>query len=135
MAERKAGKDFLQAMVNPLAIILSSPRFLYLVNPSTNDKENNRALDGLSLANRLSFLWSGSPDQELLELARNGSLLNKSVLLEQAERLMSNAGQKISTRGLSANGCIWIAWMALAELTVLPSLNGCIHPLRKAGTC
>ena len=91
-AERKAGKNFLQAMVDPLAIILSSPRFLYLVNPSTNDTQNNRALDGLSLANRLSsFLWSGPPDQELLELARNGSLLKKSVLLEQTERLLSNA--------------------------------------------
>ena len=91
-AERKAGKNFLQAMVDPLAIILSSPRFLYLVNPSTNDTENNRVLDGLSLANRLSsFLWSGPPDQELLELASNGSLLKNSVLLEQTERLLSNA--------------------------------------------
>ena len=34
-AERKAGKNFLEAMVDPLAMILSSPRFLYLVNPST----------------------------------------------------------------------------------------------------
>ena len=91
-AERKAGKNFLQAMVDPLAIILSSPRFLYLVNPSTNNKQNNRTLDGLSLANRLSsFLWSGPPDQELLQLASNGSLLKKSVLLEQTERLLSNA--------------------------------------------
>ena len=111
MAERKAGKDFLQAMVDPLAMILSSPRFLYLVNPSTNDKENNRALDGLSLANRLSsFLWSGSPDQELLELARNGSLLNKSVLLEQAERLMSNARAKNFHKGFISQ------WMHLDRL-------------------
>ena len=49
MAERKAGKNFLKAMVDPLAMILSSPRFLYLVNPSNDDKQNNRALDGLSL--------------------------------------------------------------------------------------
>ena len=91
-AERKAGKNFLQAMVDPLAIILSSPRFIYLVNPSNDNKQNNRALDGLSLANRLSsFLWSGPPDQELLQLASNGSLLKKSVLLEQTKRLLSNA--------------------------------------------
>ena len=52
-------------------MILSSPRFLYLVNPSNDDKQNNRALDGISLANRLSsFFWSGPPDQELLELAK-----------------------------------------------------------------
>ena len=91
-AERKAGKSFHEAMVDPLAMILSSPRFLYLVNPSTEEKQNNRVLDGISLANRLSsFLWSGPPDQELLKLARNGSLLEKPVLLKQTERLMSHA--------------------------------------------
>ena len=110
-AERKAGKNFLQAMVDPLAIILSSPRFLYLVNPSTNDTQNNRALDGLSLANRLSsFLWSGPPDQELLELARNGSLLKKSVLLEQTERLLSNARAENFHKGFISQ------WMHLDRL-------------------
>ena len=110
-AERKAGKNFLQAMVDPLAIILSSPRFLYLVNPSTNDTQNNRALDGLSLANRLSsFLWSGPPDQELLELAKNGSLLKKSVLLEQTERLLSNARAENFHKGFISQ------WMHLDRL-------------------
>ena len=110
-AERKAGKNFLQAMVDPLAIILSSPRFLYLVNPSNNDTQNNRALDGLSLANRLSsFLWSGPPDQELLELARNGSLLKKSVLLEQTERLLSNARAENFHKGFISQ------WMHLDRL-------------------
>jgi hypothetical protein len=110
-AERKAGKNFLQAMVDPLAIILSSPRFLYLVNPSNDNKQNNRALDGLSLANRLSsFLWSGPPDQELLQLASNGSLLNKSVLLEQTERLLSNARAENFHKGFITQ------WMHLDRL-------------------
>ena len=110
-AERKAGKNFLQAMVDPLAIILSSPRFIYLVNPSTDNKQNNRALDGLSLANRLSsFLWSGPPDQELLQLASNGSLLKKSVLLEQTERLLSNARAENFHKGFISQ------WMHLDRL-------------------
>ncbi|MDA7756921.1 DUF1592 domain-containing protein [Opitutales bacterium] len=111
MAERKAGKNFLKAMVDPLAMILSSPRFLYLVNPSNDDKQNNRTLDGISLANRLSsFLWSGPPDQELLELARNGSLLKKSVLLEQTERLMSHARAENFHKGFISQ------WMHLDRL-------------------
>ena len=111
MAERKAGKNFLKAMVDPLAMILSSPRFLYLVNPSNDDKQNNRALDGLSLANRLSsFLWSGPPDQELLELARNGSLLDKSVLLKQTERLISHARAENFHKGFISQ------WMHLDRL-------------------
>ena len=111
MAERKAGKNFLKAMVDPLAMILSSPRFLYLVNPSTDDQQNNRILDGISLANRLSsFLWSGPPDQELLELARNGSLLKNSVLLEQTKRLMSHARAENFHKGFISQ------WMHLDRL-------------------
>ncbi len=110
-AERKAGKNFLNAMVDPLAMILSSPRFLYWVNPSNNDQQNNRALDGISLANRLSsFLWSGPPDQALLKLASNGSLLEKSVLLEQTERLMSNVRAENFHKGFMSQ------WMHLDRL-------------------
>ena len=110
-AERKAGESFLEAIVDPLALILSSPRFLYLVNPSTDDKQNNRALDGISLANRLSsFLWSGPPDKELLELARNGSLLEKPVLLKQTERLMSHARAENFHKGFISQ------WMHLDRL-------------------
>ena len=32
-------------MVDPLALILSSPRFLYLVNPDIGEEEGTRALD------------------------------------------------------------------------------------------
>ena len=110
-AERKAGKSFHEAMVDPLAMILSSPRFLYLVNPSTEEKQNNRVLDGISLANRLSsFLWSGPPDQELLKLARNGSLLEKPVLLKQTERLMSHARAENFHKGFISQ------WMHLDRL-------------------
>ena len=110
-AERKAGKSFLEAMVDPLAMILSSPRFLYLVNPSTEEKQNNRVLDGISLANRLSsFLWSGPPDQELLKLARNGSLLEKPVLLKQTERLMSHTRAENFHKGFISQ------WMHLDRL-------------------
>ena len=110
-AERRAGKSFHEAMVDPLAMILSSPRFLYLVNPSTEEKQNNRVLDGISLANRLSsFLWSGPPDQELLKLARNGSLLEKPVLLKQTERLMSHARAENFHKGFISQ------WMHLDRL-------------------
>ena len=48
--------------MDPLALILSSPRFLYLVNPDIGEEEGTRALDAVWLANRLAaFLWSGPP--------------------------------------------------------------------------
>ena len=93
--QRSEGKSFREAMVDPLALILSSPRFLYLVNPDIGEEETTRALDAVSLANRLAaFLWSGPPDEELMRVAADGSLLDDAVLLEQTERLLSHPRAK-----------------------------------------
>ena len=105
--QRGDGKNFRDAMVDPLALILSSPRFLYLVNPDIGEEEGTRALDAVSLASRLAaFLWSGPPDEELMRVAMDGSLLDEAVLLEQTERLLVIRARRSSTRDLSANGCI-----------------------------
>ena len=63
--ERKAGKGFKGAIIDPLALILSSTNFLYLLENSDDEK-----LRVKSVANRLSyFLWSSPPDSRLMELA------------------------------------------------------------------
>ena len=94
-SQRGNGKSFREAMVDPLALILSSPRFLYLVNPDIGEEETTRALDAVSLANRLAaFLWSGPPDEELMRVAKDGSLLNEAILLEQTERMLGHPRAK-----------------------------------------
>lgn len=93
--QRTEGKDFREAMVDPLALILSSPRFLYLVNPDIGGEKTTRALDAVSLANRLAaYLWSGPPDEELMRVATNGSLLDEAILLEQTERMLGHPRAK-----------------------------------------
>ena len=109
--QRSDGKSFRQAMVNPLALILSSPRFLYLVNPDIGEEEGTRALDAVSLANRLAaFLWSGPPDEELMSAAADGTLLEESVLLEQTERMLSHPRAKNFYEGFISQ------WMHLKRL-------------------
>ena len=110
-AQRSAGKSFREAMVDPLALILSSPRFLYLVNPEAEEEEATPALDAVSLANRLaSFLWSGPPDEELMGVAVDGSLLDEAVLLEQTERLLSHPRANEFYWGFTSQ------WMHLSRL-------------------
>ena len=70
---RAAGRPFREAVTEPLAVVLSSPHFLYLAEPT--QAQQRRQLDGLELASRLSyFLWSGPPDDALLALAQSGEL-------------------------------------------------------------
>ena len=58
-------------------------------------KKRGLALDAVSLANRLAaFLWSGPPDEELMRVAADGSLLDDAVLLEQTERMLSHPRAK-----------------------------------------
>ncbi|MEM7697264.1 MAG: DUF1592 domain-containing protein [Verrucomicrobiota bacterium] len=85
---RRQGMKWLDALIEPLAIILSSPTFLYLVESGEGDSET---LSDLELANRLAyFLWSAPPDPELLDLARAGKLADPVELRRQTDRLLSD---------------------------------------------
>ena len=84
---RREGNKFKTAIVEPLAIVLSSPSFLYMVE-SSGRQEPLRAHE---LATRLSyFLWSTSPDRELIELADSGKLTDSHILHEQTERMIAD---------------------------------------------
>ena len=78
-----------KAIVEPLAIILSTPSFLYLNEPLKDKKA--KQLNDLELANRLSyFLWSSPPDYTLMKLARMNQLHKPANLRLQVERLLAD---------------------------------------------
>lgn len=80
--------SFEEAMKETLAMVLISPPFLYLVEPSQDKK---RDLDDWELASRLSyFLWSTMPDQELFDLAASRQLSRPAVLAAQVERMLQD---------------------------------------------
>jgi hypothetical protein len=75
------------AMRETLAMVLISPDFLYLTEPSSK----KRLLTDFELASRLSyFLWSTMPDPELIGLAENQRLRDPSVLAKQVTRLLEH---------------------------------------------
>jgi hypothetical protein len=82
---RKAGDKPVAALKETLAVVLASPMFLYLVEPSPDEKR--RSLTSAELATRLSyFLWSAPPDAEL----RNSDLSKPEVLATQTNRLLDD---------------------------------------------
>jgi uncharacterized protein DUF1592/uncharacterized protein DUF1588/uncharacterized protein DUF1587/uncharacterized protein DUF1585/uncharacterized protein DUF1595/cytochrome c len=86
---RKAGDKHSAALKETLSVVVSSPMFLYLAEPSAADKR--RPLTGIELATRLSyFLWSAPPDAPLQSLARSGELMMPEVLTAQTERLLND---------------------------------------------
>jgi hypothetical protein len=87
---RKAGDKHSAALRETLSVVLTTPMFLYLAEPSEGEKR--RSLTDAELATRLSyFLWSAPPDKTLRELAKNGELSKGEALREQTERLLNDS--------------------------------------------
>jgi len=87
--------SFEEAMVEVLATVLSSPRLLYLVPADGAGGRAGRpghpSLSDHELATRLAmFLWSSTPDGELLELAAGGQLGKADVLEGQVTRMLAD---------------------------------------------
>jgi len=85
--------DFTYGVRQALAVLLSSPDFLFRIERSERHPEDARAirLDGFSKAARLSyFLWNTTPDDALLAAAENGSLHTEQGLEEQVKRLIQS---------------------------------------------
>ena len=85
------GKRYEDGLAVAVKAILSSPRFLFRTDvPVMSQAEDGVApIDDYSLATRLSyFLWSRSPDAELLQHAKDGSL--REHLDEQVDRLIDS---------------------------------------------
>ena len=84
-----------EAVVEVLATVLASPNLLYLVRTGVEEEAEQAAkawqLSSHELATRLSmFLWSSTPDAELLKLAANGKLSDPEVLAGQVKRMLAD---------------------------------------------
>jgi Protein of unknown function (DUF1592)/Protein of unknown function (DUF1588)/Protein of unknown function (DUF1587)/Protein of unknown function (DUF1585)/Protein of unknown function (DUF1595)/Planctomycete cytochrome C len=105
----QSGDKHSSALKRTLAVVLSSPQFLYLAEPAPDDKR--RPLTGPELASRLSyFLWGAPPDATLRDLSARGELKKPEVLAEQTTRLLADARSKGFTRPFVHQ------WLALDRL-------------------
>ncbi len=106
-------EGFQEAMVEVLASVISSPKYLYLVRDSKEGKGASRLSD-FELATRLSFfLWSSQPDEELMGLAKQGKLSDAKVLQEQTKRLLSDPKSQRFARHFTRQ------WLGMEELDFL----------------
>jgi hypothetical protein len=89
-AGRRAG-GFDVGIERALAAILVNPNFLFRMERQPADVPANRPyrISDRELASRLSFfLWSSSPDDELLEVATRRELSRPEVLEQQVRRML-----------------------------------------------
>ena len=89
-----AKNGFEGGIESSLAAMLVSPNFLFRIetDPPNALPGGIHKIGDFELASRLSFfLWSSVPDEELLTLARQGRLSDRSVLRAQIDRMLEDA--------------------------------------------
>jgi hypothetical protein len=98
---RKSG-DFEAGIRTALQAILASPKFVFRFEqqPSTVKPGQTYRVGDLELASRLSyFLWNTMPDDELVSVARKGTLHDPLVLEKQVKRLLADPrSESLSTK-------------------------------------
>ncbi|MCB1121030.1 MAG: DUF1587 domain-containing protein, partial [Verrucomicrobiae bacterium] len=85
------GNTFEYGITNAMVAILASPRFIFREEGTERlaRGEKHPRTDEYALASRMSyFLWSTMPDDELLELAREGKL--RKNLDQQIDRMLAD---------------------------------------------
>jgi mono/diheme cytochrome c family protein len=97
-------RSFEQAVRVGLMAVMVSPDFLFL-------REKPGRLDDFALASRLSyFLWSTTPDDELLTLAGQKKLGEPETLRRQVERLLHSPKAKAFTENFAGQ------WLGLRDI-------------------
>ena len=100
--ELENGGTFHDSIRIGLTAALTSPKFLFLVEPA----QQKRNLTEYELASRLSyFLWSSMPDDKLMVLARRGKLSDPVALREQVDRMIED---ERSSRFVENFGSQWL---------------------------
>ena len=102
--------SFEETIIEVLATALAAPEFLYL---SQNQSEEFNDYD---IAERLSFfLWSSLPDNELLNLAKQGKLKSIEVINSQIERMLNDEKAKRFIKTFSEE---WLGLGGLDSISV-----------------
>ena len=104
------GQPFDEAVGLGLRAALVSPRFLFR-SERGGQAQADYPIDDYELASRLSyFLWMSMPDDELLDLARQGALKDEDTLARQAARMLADGKSRVFTRTFAGQ------WLGFAEL-------------------
>jgi mono/diheme cytochrome c family protein len=93
--------------------VLVSPEFLFRIEdrPRTAPAAGVYRISDVELASRLSFfLWSSIPDDQLLDVAQSGRLLQPAVLEQQVRRMLADRRAEALVTNFAAQ------WLYLRDL-------------------
>ncbi|KYG66077.1 hypothetical protein AZI86_03145 [Bdellovibrio bacteriovorus] len=126
--------DFEAGIQTALVAALFSPHFLYRTVESSSGAISE--LNNYEFATRLSyFLWSSTPDAELLNLAKNGTIKQQAQLKTQIARMLASPKAKRLTQNFASR---WIGLSRISQrvpdATVYPNYKPSLRTAFEAET-
>ncbi len=111
MAQRQ-GDSFEEGLVQAIQGMLVSPHFLFRIEQDRKAAaEGFHQINPYEMASRLSyFLWASMPDEELFQLAGQGSLNKPEVLTRQVQRMLKSEKAKALVENFGGQ------WLELRKL-------------------
>ncbi len=116
------GEPFEMGMQLAVQAVLISPSFLFRIesDDDPDDPMSERGITDFELASRLSyFLWSSTPDDELLTLAERGELRHPEILRQQTKRLLADDKARAIVDNFAEQ---WLNLRSLDELSPDPRI-------------
>jgi hypothetical protein len=114
---RQRGVPFEQAVGVAMKAMLVSPHFLFRIesDPAPGPRgDPEHRINQHELASRLSyFLWSSTPDEELLRHAERGTLRQPAVLARQVRRMLDDPKIKALVENFGGQ---WLQFRALESV-------------------
>ncbi|MGE3681708.1 MAG: DUF1592 domain-containing protein [Bdellovibrionales bacterium] len=113
LAQATLEGDFYKGADFFLRLALMHPKFIYRFEVGSDQGR----LDGYELASRLAYMiWGSTPDQELLDLAANGSLQDKDQLEAKALQMLEDARAVRRAQQFHAQ---WLGYQSLGHSAAL----------------
>ena len=110
----KSGLKLLKSLKFEMKAVLLSPAFLYRGLLMERFPGTQRQVDAFELAERLSyFLWEDRPDDELMALASDGSILKEKVITAQVNRMLK------APQARSLAESFGVQWLGISNLDEL----------------
>jgi hypothetical protein len=109
------------AYADVIGVMLNAPQFLYFVEHGETEVAGQTGVYEISpfeLAARLSYqFWETTPDDELLKVAADGTLMQPDVFQQQVERLYADARTQATISQFVAD------WLKTEDLPALDAHN------------
>ena len=118
----RRGERYEQGLQVALTAVLVSPQFLFRIERSAEPDNPEKVVEvnDYQLASRLSyFIWSSTPDDELLALAYDGRLSKPEILRGQVKRMLADPRVQGLVDGFASQ---WLNLRNLEDVTPDPNV-------------